>query len=307
VVRVISVAMSGYQWLLLLLLSVLWGGSFFFVEVALTQYSPILIVTLRVSLAAVALWCFLLASPEKSILTAKSCLAFLIMGTLNNAVPFSLIAVGQSGTGASMASILNATTPVFTVLVAGLFLRDEPLRSSKIIGAIIGLAGVSVLLADGVDTTDPEHLAKAAILAGAVSYACAGVYGRKFQTMGIGPITAAAGQLTASALLMTTYIGIFDLSGPECRLPSIAVGSSILGLALLSTALAYVLYFTLLATAGATNLLLVTLLIPVTAVILSVAVLGESISGKSVVGMLITAAGLSAIDGRLWSPGRFKG
>lgn len=302
----ISAAMSGSQWLLLLALSVPWGGSFFFVEVALTEYAPMVIVALRVSFAAIALWCFLLASPAKVVLSAKVCLAFLIMGALNNALPFSLIAIGQAGTGASMAAILNATTPLFTVIVAGLFLRDEPLRGSKVIGATVGLAGVAVLLAGDVGANGSEVVPKLAILGGAVFYACAGVFGRRFQGMGIGPVTAAAGQLTASALLMIAYVGIFGLSGLEMMLPSLAVGSSVLALALLSTALAYVLYFRLLATAGATNLLLVTLLIPATAVLLGTAVLGESLNSSAVSGMLIIALGLSAIDGRLWSFGKLR-
>lgn len=297
----ISLRMSRAQWLLLFALSVLWGGSFFFVEIALTELAPELIVALRVSLGAVALWCVLFARGGMTVTSTRSCLAFLAMGVLNNAIPFSLIAVGQSHTGSSMAAILNATTPVFTVIVAGVCLRDEPMSRPKIIGAAVGLAGVAVLLAEGATAGESGILPHLAVLGGALSYACAGVFGRRFQGMGVDPVSAAAGQLTASSVLMVAYVAWFqspDLSAP---LPSLGVIVSVLSLALLSTALAYIVYFKLLASAGATNLLLVTLLIPVTAVALSVVALGESLSWRAVSGLLVIATGLSAIDGRIWT------
>jgi len=218
---------------------------------------------------------------------------------LNNVLPFSLIAWGQSGIGASLASILNATTPLFTAVVAGIALADERITRARLAGAVAGLAGVAVILgpaAAGAAGSDP--LCQAAVLAGALSYACAGVFGRRFRDMGIAPLTAAAGQVTTSALLLAPAALLFEWP-PAAHAPEPDVWAAVAGLAVLSTALAYVLYFRILERAGANNLLLVTFLIPISAIALGTAVLGERLEAAQVAGATLVGLALVLVDGRV--------
>ena len=295
----INTSMGAREWLMLVALSVLWGGSFFFVGVAVADLPPLTIVTLRVGLAAIALWSIALVMglrPPKSVGVWGS---FLGMGLLNNVIPFVLIVWGQTQVASGLASILNAATPIFTVAVAGMLLPDERATPLKLAGVAIGFIGVVVMI--GLPALDNHGglLAQVAIIAATLSYAFAGVYGRRFKAMAINPLITAAGQVTASALVLApvalTVDGPIDISAP-----SLATWSAIVGLAVLSTALAYVLYFKLLASAGATNLLLVTLLVPVSAILLGSLFLNETLEAIHFVGMALIALGLSAIDGRLW-------
>jgi len=286
------------DWTLLIVLSLLWGGSFFFIEGALAALPPFTLVLLRVSLAAAALHLFLrirgLGMPAGRLVWA----AFFGMGLLNNAIPFSLIVWGQTQIASGLAAILNATTPLFTVLVAHAATRDERLTGGRLAGVVIGFAGVAVMIGPGaLAGLGDDLLAQLACLAAALSYAFAGVFGRRFARLGVKPVQTAAGQVTASSLLLLPLALLVDrpwalpLPGPE-------VWAAVAALALLSTALAYILYFRILATSGATNLLLVTLLIPVTAILLGVAILGERLAAEHIAGMALIALGLAAIDGR---------
>lgn len=302
--KTISTTMGPVEWSLLVLLSILWGGSFFFVEIALREMATLSVVTFRVGLAALALWVFILLSGRPVPKTRAPWLAFIGMGLLNNAIPFTLMVWGQQTIASSLASILNATTPLFTVVVAGLLLPDEKVTPLKIAGVVTGLCGVAVMIGlDALGGLSAGVLAQCAILAGALSYAFAGVFGRRFKRMKVDPIVTAAGQVTASTAMLlplTLFIG-----GPAAlALPSTTVLAAIGGLALLSTACAYVIYFTILERAGATNLLLVTFLIPVSAILLGVLVLGERLNAGHAAGMALIGLGLALIDGRLFSARR---
>lgn len=287
------------EWTLLLGLSMLWGGSFFFVGVAVQELPPLTIVALRVGLAAVGLWVIALVLGLKPPRAPRVWLAFLCMGTINNVIPFSLIVWGQTQIASGLASILNATTPLFTVVVATCLLSDERATPLKLVGVITGFCGVVVMIGLPASTQPTPWLPQLAILAAALSYAFGGVYGRRFKTLGVHPILTAAGQVTASGLIMLPLAfwlegaGTLAAAGP-------GTWSAILGLALLSTSLAYIIYFRLLATAGATNLLLVTLLVPASAILLGVLFLNETLSVTQFAGLGLIALGLSAIDGRLW-------
>lgn len=222
------------------------------------------------------------------------------MGLLNDVFPFVLIVWGQTEIASGLASILNAATPIFTVIVAGLVLKDEPITRPKVVGAVLGLVGVTILIGPGaVEGISTNLIAQLAVLAAALSYAFAGVYGRRFTSMRVNPIVAAAGQLLASSIIMIPMVLVFD-NPFALDMTSVRVWSAVIALAVLSTALAYVLYFQLLEKAGATNLLLVTLLLPITAILLGSAILGEQLHVLHFVGMAVIGLGLSAIDGRLW-------
>ncbi|MGQ0582082.1 MAG: DMT family transporter [Reyranella sp.] len=288
--------MRAREWSLLVLLSILWGGSFFFAKVALAELGPFTVVFFRVSLAALALNVVASAVGQSLWRAGTPWRQLVVMGALNNALPFSLIFWGQTTITSGLASILNATTPLFAVLVAHALTRDERMTVRKLFGVLAGLAGVAILIGPDLGGSIWGQIA---CLAAALSYAFAGVYGRRFQAMGVAPMQAAAGQVTASAMLILPIMLIVDRPWELAALPSAAVWAALASLALLSTALAYVLYFRILAAAGATNLLLVTFLIPVTAILLGAAFLGERLEPRQFAGTTLIGLGLAAIDGRI--------
>lgn len=297
----ISSRMGLGQWSMLLLLSMLWGGSYFFVEIALMEWSPLLIVAVRVAIATVVIWGIVLAAGLPLPQTGSAWMAFLWMGLLNNVIPFLLIVWGQQEIESGLAAILNAAAPIFSVIVAGIWLQDEPVTRSKVLGAVLGLIGVAILIGpSALAGLDANLLAQLAVLGAALSYAFAGVYARRFPRMNIDPIVAAAGQLLMSSLVLIALALTFE--APAQLLDSSArVWMAVIFMAVFSTALAYILYFRLLASAGATNAILVTLLIPVTAILLGTIILGERLQWGHFLGMIVIGLGLSAIDGRLWT------
>ena len=294
----VNTIMNRREWAMLVTLSVLWGGSFFFAEIALESLPPLTIVTLRVGLAAITLWLVVLALKLPIPNSPPIWIAFFTMGLLNNVLPFSLIVWGQSQISSGLAAILNATAPLFGVIVAGILLRDESATPLKITGVVIGFAGVIVMM-DLSSIATSGLLAQLAILAAALSYACASVYGRRFKATGLNPILVAAGQVTGSTLLLLPIALWVDGNDSYANVPA-QVWAAIISLAVFSTAAAYILYFKLLASAGATNILLVTLLVPVSAILLGWLFLKESLQSPHIIGMAMIALGLSAIDGRLW-------
>jgi drug/metabolite transporter (DMT)-like permease len=294
----INTHMSLREWALLVTLSLLWGGSFLFVGVAVRELPPFTIVALRVAVAALVLQAILriigVGSPRDRRLWA----AFVGMGVLNNAIPFTLIAWGQSHIASGLASILNATTPLFTVLVAHAFTTDERMTGRRLVGVIVGFAGVAVMIGGAALQELGVHIAaQVAVLGAALSYGCAGVFGRRFGRLGVPPLATAAGQVTASSAILVPLALLMDRPW-SLPTPSATTVAALLALAILSTAVAYLLFFRLLASAGATNVALVTFLIPVSAVVLGAVLLKERLEARHFAGMLLIAAGLAWIDGR---------
>jgi drug/metabolite transporter (DMT)-like permease len=291
--------MTPFEWSLLIALSMLWGGSFFFTSVALVELPPFTIVMLRVGLAAIALNVLLPVMGLRLPTALRTWAMFLGLGILNNALPFSLITWGQTQLASGLASIINATTPLFTVLVAHVLTDDEKMSGNRLAGVLIGFAGVAVLIGpEALAGASANVLAQLSCMTAAFIYACAGVFGRRLREMGIQPLVAATGTVTASAILLIPIAVMVDRPW-TLAVPSLSACGAVLGIALLSTALAYLLYFRILATAGATNLMLVTFLIPVSAILLGALFLGERLAPQHVLGMALIGFGLAAIDGRL--------
>jgi drug/metabolite transporter (DMT)-like permease len=291
--------MNASEWAMLIALSVLWGGSFFFIGVAVKELPPLTIVTLRVGLAAIALLIVCRVMGLKLPREGRIWRAFFAMGILNNIIPFCLIVWGQTHIASGVASILNATTPLFTVIVAHFLTIDEKLSPNKLAGVLIGFVGVATMIGPSALGGSGSNLwGQLAILGAATSYAFAGIFGRRFKTMGVAPLMTATGQISSSTLMLIPVALLIDQPW-TLAMPSTATWGALLGIALLSTALAYLLFFRILSTAGATNLALVTFLIPVSAILLGSLVLGEQLEMKHFVGMAMIAAGLIAIDGRL--------
>ncbi len=291
-------SMGLIEWSLLITLSILWGGSFFFIGIAVLALPPFTIVVLRVGLAAIALNVIVRAMGLSMSMDRRVWAAFFGMGLLNNMIPFSLIVWAQTHIASGLASILNATTPLFTVIVAHFLTKDERLNGWRFTGVVVGFTGVVLIIGpEALQGLGTNIVAQTTILAAALSYAFAGIFGRRFRAMGIAALVTATGQLTASAVMMIPLAIVVDRPW-MLPMPSLEIWGAVLGLVLLSTALAYILYFRVLATAGATNVLLVTFLIPVSAILLSTTILGERLEPKHFTGMGIIGLGLAIIDGR---------
>lgn len=292
-------AMTPLEWIMLLTLSLVWGGSYFFVALAVTALPPLTIVMCRVGIASLALWAFMRFTRQIMPRDGRVWIGFFIMGLLNNAIPFSLIVWGQTQISSGQASILNATTPIFTVIVAHLFTRDERVTMRHVLGTGLGFAGVVVLMGESVfGGVGDSLMAQAALLGAAISYAFSAVFGRRFRGMGVAPMQIATGQVTAAAVLLLPLVVLVDRPW-QLPPPGSITLLAVLGLALVSTAFAYVLYFRILASAGATNLSLVTMLVPPTAILLGILVLGENLQGHHLMGLMLIVAGLMVIDGRV--------
>ena len=289
--------MSPYEWGLLLMLSLLWGGSFFFVGVAVKSLPPLIIVTLRVSIAAALLWASAPWTGLKPRRLVTEAGPLLLLGLLNNAIPFVLIVWGQTRLASGLAAILNASTPVMTVIAAHFLTDSERLNAGKFFGALIGLTGVAAMVGPNMLLGGGDALAELAVLGAATSYAFASLFARRFRGRGLTPIEIATGQVTGSSLLLLPLAFIFYPPG-SFSAPGLLAIAAVLGLASLSTAFAYIVYFRILAGAGATNVVLVTLLAPATSIALGTLSLGERLPPVAFLGLALIACGLALIDGR---------
>ena len=289
--------MSASQWLLLGFLSILWGGSFFFVAVALEELPPFTVVAARLTIAAVILAALVAALRLRWPSGASEWAAFAVMAILNNVIPFTLIAHGQQQITSGLASVLNATTPLASVLLAHLLTADEKLTARRLAGVLLGIAGVAVLAGpEAFAGRSASVLGMLCVLGATVSYALSGIWGRRFKDTP--PVVAAGCQLVCSALIILPVALLIDRPW-HLPAPSMTVVAALLGLAALSTSLAYVGFFRVLAVSGATNVMLVTLLVPVNAILLGTGLLGEEFALRHAAGALLIGAALVTIDGRV--------
>lgn len=285
------------DWILILLLSVIWGGSFFFIKITLADYQPLTIVWGRVTIAAMLLLIWVYLSGQKMPRSAQLWREFSIMGLLNNLIPFCLIVWAETQIDSSLAAIVNATTPIFTVILANFLTQDERLTLNRSIGIGLGICGVVVLVGFSVLRGLSLHdLGQFASLAASFSYGCASVYGRRFKA--VPSLVTAAGTLTTASLLLLPIA--FLVEKPWTVQPTMSSIAALAALGLICTGVAYFLYFLILSRVGATYVSLVTFLVPISALLLGILVLGERLALNSLIGMALIFAGLAAIDGRFF-------
>lgn len=295
----IRTVMNRADWLILGILAVIWGGAFFFIGVAVRHVPPLTYVWLRLTIAAVGMWAFVRAKGLKIELPRQVWASIVLLSILNNALPFALFGWGQTHIASGLASILNATTPIWGVVVAHFLTSDERMTSRKILGVLLGFGGVATMIGPSLlSDMGTSGLAELACVLASLSYALAAVWARRFRKMAISPISVTTGQLTAGALVMLPMSMIVDKPWTEA-FPPLSAWGAIAALALLCTAFGYVLYFRLIETSGATNALLVTLLVPPVAIVLGALFLGETLEPQDFIGLGLIALGLAAIDGRL--------
>ena len=294
--------MGPAEWGLLILLGAIWGGSFFFARIAVAEIPPLTLVLLRVGIAAIALHLWLALRGPSFALALPHWQLFLALGITNNVIPFSLIFLGQTELGAGIASVLNSTTPFWTIVIANAVTSDEKLSWNKVVGVLFGIAGTAIMIGPGlIAGLGGPVWAKFALIGASVSYAVALLVARHLRV--VPPTVVATGQLTVSTLVM---LPIALLAGGSAGFigTSAHVWAAVFGLALLSTSFAYLLYFVIIARAGATNASLVTLIVPVSAILLGALFLGERLELVDFAGMALIAIGLVTIDGRLLSAAR---
>jgi Predicted membrane protein len=284
-------------WGLLVALGLLWGGSFFFARIAVAHIPPLTLVLGRVAIAAATLHLVFRRTPGFYAILRARASDFAVMGLLNNVIPFTLIFLGQIHNGAGLASILNATTPLWTVIAAQALTADERISTAKVVGCVLGLAGTVALLGPAaLSAGEVPFWALMAGIGGAVSYGFAAIWGKRFA--GVPPRATATGQLTASTVVMLPIALLVDRPFALPAPPAGAV-AAVVALALVSTAVAYILYFRIMAKAGATGASLVTLLVPPSAILLGVLFLGERLSMNELAGFALIALGLLSLDNRL--------
>lgn len=292
--------MSPLAWGYLVALSVVWGGTFFFQEIAVRELPTFSIVACRVAIAALLLWAVMICAGTSLPRDPTTWAALFVLALVNNVIPFSLIVWGQREISSGLAAILNATVPLFTVLIAHFFTTDEKLTGPKIIGVIVGIVGVVVIIGeDALEGIGIAVLAQLAVLGAALAYTLGGLYGRRVQAMGLTPLSISTGQLLASTVVLVPVALLVDEPW-TLPVPGMETIAAVVALASVSTAFAYILFFRILATAGATNLMLVTFLIPVSALALGILILGEALEARHILGLLCIGAGLAAIDGRIF-------
>ena len=297
----IRAQMNGSDWLLLLVLAVIWGAAFFFIGVAVRHVPPLTYVWLRLTIGAAALWSYMVLRREPVALPRQAWGSILLLAILNNALPFALFGWSQTHIASGLASILNATTPIWGVLVAHFLTHDERMSPRKVAGVLLGFGGVAAMIGPSLlSNIGSSGLAELACVAASLSYALAAVWARRFKRLGISPFSVTTGQLTAGALVMLPFSMVVDRPWTHA-IPPVSAWAAIAALAIFCTALGYVLYFRLIEHAGATNALLVTLLVPPVAILLGATFLGETLAPQDFAGLGLIALGLAAIDGRVVS------
>ena len=288
--------MKSKDWFMIVSLGTLWGSSFFFVELLLEMLSPFLIVYLRVALAAILLLFILLIKQVKVTLNASLIFSLFIMAILNNVLPFLLIAYGQQTVTGGLASILNANTSLLTILIAPLLIPSEKLSFNRVGGAIIGICGVIIAVGyENIFQIYENNLGKYLIFLATLSYALASVWA-KLTLDGVPALISATGMLTGSAIILTPIAFFYNFD--ELSNLSLSAFSMSALFAILCSVLAYIIYFKILESAGASNLLVCTVIIPPSAIVLNSIFLNQAVSQSETIGLLIIIMGLIVLDGR---------
>src|SRR5437763_8784474 len=299
--HVIRTQMNRADWLILGSLAVIWGGAFFFIGVAVRHVQPLTYVWLRLTIAAGGLWAYVYFRGETVDLPRRAWGSILLLALLNNALPFTLFGWGQTHIASGLASILNATTPIWGVVVAHFLTHDERMSPRKVAGVLLGFGGVATMIGPSLlSSLGTNALAQLACVTASLSYALAAVWARRFRRIGVSPLSVTTGQLTAGAAIMLPVSLVVDHPW-QLAMPPLSAWGAIVALALLCTAFGYVLYFRLIDRAGATNALLVTLMVPPTAILLGALFLNETLAPQDFLDLGLIALGLAAIDGRLLS------
>ncbi|MEK5240225.1 DMT family transporter [Paenibacillus sp. FSL L8-0470] len=282
--------MSRKDYSILLLLAFSWGASFLFMRIASPELGPVVTTELRVTLAAATLLLFA-AVTKRKLRIWQHWKQFLVLGSINAALPFTLICMAELHLSASLAAILNATTPMFAALAAWGTQQEKP-GLSKSIGLVIGLLGVAVLVGwSPVPLSGKVLLSVFFSLGAALAYGFGGLYAARVGR-GLAPLALAAGQQLGAAVVLLPLAVIF---APR-ELPSSAAVFSVLGLSFICTSVAYLLYFHLIQSVGAVKTVSVTFLVPVFGLIWGVIFLNEPVYANTLAGLAIILLSVTLVN-----------
>lgn len=286
------------DWLMLFVLSLVWGGTYYFVAVAVTELPPLTLVLARCCIAVAILAPPLLLLGFEFPRSRAKWRDYAVMAILNNVIPFTMIFYAQRHIPSGLASVLNATTPLMSLLVLR-FVAGEGWTANKLAGVLIGIAGVAILIGPAavVGTDRASIIAMFLCVAATLSFGFSGLWGRRLT--GFAAPVSACSQLTCSMLLLLPLAAGVDRFW-TLPMPSSRVVLATVALGVLSTALAYVLFFRILGRAGPLNVMLVTLLVPFTSITLGVLLLGETLLTHQIIGAIVIGISLLVIDGRLF-------
>ena len=291
--------MSNKAWLLLLFLSLIWGSSFYFIGEGVKSVPPLTLVFYRIFFAGLALYLVFLWLRRRLPKKLDFWIKVSVMALLNNIIPFTLIAWGQQTISGGLASILNSNTAFAAVFLAAAFIPSEKLGIRRIIGTLIGICGVTLVTGfDVLNEITLTSLSQLAVLLASISYALGSVWGQT-QLSVYEPKDIACGTLLIGSLISVPFVILIN------GLPNLAVFDLkfiliLFGLSIAGTAIAYIVYFRILELAGAANLMLVTIIVPVFAILIDVALLEKWISKQTFAGFILISLGLLLIDGRIW-------
>ncbi|MBI2970553.1 MAG: DMT family transporter [Gammaproteobacteria bacterium] len=291
--------MQPVEWALLLALALVWGGSFFFIGVAVREMPPLSLVFVRLASAAITLHMISLFAGQRYALNPRLFGSFAALALITSVMPFSLISWGQTHIASGLASILNATTPLFTLIVAHYLTHDEKMTPARVVGLVLGFSGIVTMIGtDAMQGLGGDVLGQLAVCCAALCYAFGGVIGRRFQRYGLSSLQLATGLFTAATALQLPVALVVDQPW-NLAVPGWQAWAAVIALGVISTGVAYIIYFRVLATAGAVNIMLVTFLVPVTAILLGATILNEVLYQKHFAGMALIGLGLIVIDGRV--------
>lgn len=292
-----------FAWLVLILLGAIWGASYLFIKVGGAEIPPFTFVEGRALIAALALYIVMRVRGERLPRARREWLLLAAMGIFNGVIPYTLITWGEIHIASGLAAILTAAMPLFTVMLAHFWTHDERLSVAKVLGVILGFVGVIVLflpqwrqgmqVADSATPSGMEFWGEFAVVVAAASYAVAVLIARKY-LLSMSHVVASTGQLASTAFFMLPLSLAFD--SLSVLRPSPAAIGSLVTLALLGTAFAYILYYWLIDHTGATRTSLVTFLIPITGVMWGALLLGERIDWEAIVGLVLIIAGVGLVS-----------
>jgi drug/metabolite transporter (DMT)-like permease len=286
---------SNVNWLVFLALGFMWGSSYLFIKIGVETFETFSLVAFRLAIGAVLLWAVVAVAREPLPRSPRMYGHLVVLATVSIAIPFGLITWAEQSVDSSLAAILNSTVPLFVIVIAPLVLYDEPIRVNGIVGLAVGFAGVAVLTSPGLDHGGTNLAGAVALLGSSLSYAVGGVYARRF-VKGLRPMIPAVFQVTFALVIMGVLA--FALEEPLAVEPDAAAIFSVVWLGLLGSGLAYLAFFRLIRSWGATRTSLVAYTLPVFGIVLGFLVLGETIDARVLAGTVLVIAGVALVNSR---------
>jgi len=283
------------DWLLTILIGAIWGCSFLFNAVLIRELGPIWVSALRVIVGALGCWAYFVATRRTLPREPVRYLQFLILGVLNYAIPFALFPLAEQDLPSGLVGVINALTPLMTVIVSHFWIGGEKATINKSLGVLVGFIGAAILASPSLSGGSANQLwAIGACLLATLCYAFTLNYARRLK--GVDPTTIAACSLTAAAIVSTPVALIFEGIPHITR---IETWGALLGIGLLSSSFAFLLMYRMLPRVGATNFSINTFITPISAILLGVLVLHERFETVHMVGMAVIFAGLLLLNGRV--------